>query len=72
MAIESRYKKSIKNNFIGRDNLFEELDFKLKNIENEEYSILNYFGLGGIGKSTLIKEIEKRYKNDNRATCKLQ
>lgn len=65
MAIESRYKKSIKNNFIGRDNLFEELDFKLKNIENEEYSILNYFGLGGIGKSTLIKEIEKRYKNDN-------
>ncbi len=24
MAIESRYKKSIKNNFIGRDNLFEE------------------------------------------------
>ena len=54
MAIESRYKKSIKNNFIGRDNLFEELDFKLKNIENEEYSILNYFGLGGIGLSAVM------------------
>ena len=47
------------------------MNFKLKNIENEEYSKLNYFGLGGIGKSTLIKEIEKRYKNDNNLIFKI-
>lgn len=67
MAIETKREKNERKNkskFIGREKLFEDLDIKLKNIRNEEYSVVNYYGLGGIGKSTLIKEIKIRYKND--------
>lgn len=66
MVIKSRFRKGIKKDyFIGRESLFSKLELKLNNLKNEEYSIVNYFGLGGIGKSTLTKEIKKRYENEN-------
>ena len=66
MAIKSRFKKSIKKEkFVGRQSIFDVFDLKFANLQNQEYNILNYYGLGGIGKSTLMKEIRKRYENEN-------
>ena len=63
MAIKSRFKKSIKKEkFVGRQSIFDVFDLKFANLQNQEYNILNYYGLGGIGKSTLMKEIRKRYE----------
>ncbi len=61
--LENRWNKIVKkeeNIFIGREefiNIFEDL---YVSIEQRETTLLNFYGVGGIGKSTILKQIKKK------------
>jgi hypothetical protein len=65
MGLKPRLKKKnyISKKFYGRDYYLEKVDDLYNSIELKDFSVLMYYGIGGIGKSSLINSIKSRYEN---------
>jgi len=76
---------TLKEEFVGRDELIDDFkkyysDFKdIMNNEEDNIRVISYYGIGGIGKSTLLEHIKKDFldKHDSRnsikkKTCNIQ
>ncbi|MEO0108620.1 MAG: hypothetical protein ABIK62_05550, partial [candidate division WOR-3 bacterium] len=50
--------------FTDRQDLIEAFDAALRGSHNEQHHVLVYFGVGGIGKTTLRKELVRRLEAD--------
>jgi len=57
MAILKKQDKN-KKHFVGRRDLIDTYETLSKNARTRQATVLNFYGMGGIGKSTLLKEIQ--------------
>jgi tetratricopeptide (TPR) repeat protein len=58
-------KKVVERNFIGRREYIEKYKSSLQLLNKSEHSVINYYGVGGIGKTSLLKEIQKENDENN-------
>ena len=66
MIIKPSYKKiDPKVEFIGRDFQLSKFQNILNSLESRDYSVINIFGVGGIGKSELLKKIRSELKSSD-------
>lgn len=60
------YKKTNTNvEFFGRESLLENFIINLNKVEKNSIDLIMYYGIGGIGKSTLINKLYSQYTNNN-------
>jgi hypothetical protein len=65
MALAPRHKKIVKNDKpFGRDQYLTSFNQKLNNLNDEQYNVLHYFGIGGLGKTTLQKFFTNSLQNN--------
>ncbi len=50
--------------FTNRENYFEAFKNALSNVSKKDYSVLYFYGVGGIGKSRFKRELSKRLKSE--------
>lgn len=55
-----------KDTFVGRNEALDYFKTLSEKIKTSEHIVLNYFGLGGMGKTTLLNKIKKSNINKNR------
>ncbi len=55
-------KKENKELFLGREEFIEEFKRLYETLNQREVTLLNYYGVGGIGKSTLLRHIQKSFE----------
>jgi len=64
--LEERWTKISKKKeeiFIGRGNLVETFETLYESINERDTTVLNFYGIGGIGKTTLLNQIKKSATN---------
>lgn len=60
------YKQNIKKtDFYERDKYIEIFNEELKNVEKENINLIMFYGIGGIGKTTLLKHLFENYTENN-------
>ncbi len=66
MALIPSYEKKSKHiEFVGREDYIEIFNSRLKSLKNSNISVLNYYGVGGIGKSSLLKKLVSISEKNN-------
>ena len=66
MALIPSYEKKSKHiKFVGREEYIDLFDSKIQAVKSRNLSVLNYYGIGGIGKSSLLKELVKKSNSNS-------
>jgi hypothetical protein len=65
MALKPSYlKNNIKLSFFGRKIFINKFNEMFDSCQDKEFSVLNFYGVGGIGKTTLLRECRKKVDED--------